>query len=222
MPGTGLPTWPPPGSFGRGRFSGTTSRCVPSMKCPRYLGLLALFTVSTACGDGEGPNLHGEPDFSAVVNGAKWTPDTAIGILYGSICDTTLFVAALRSVSPQDDEELILDMRRFPGPGTSALSDTSTGSFALFSRTHTVPGALPTTQSYWSTSTSPGRLTIYGLTTSDSLITGSFTFKAVAIPDTAPPYILSGQFRVRYTFQQVYVVSCDPPPAEVSRLNPDG
>jgi hypothetical protein len=82
-------------------------------------------------------------------------------------------------------------------------------------------GSLPTTQSYWSTPAAPGRLTVYGLTTTDSLITGSFAFKAVAIPDTAPPYILSGQFRVRYTFQQFYVVSCDPPPPEVPRLKSD-
>jgi hypothetical protein len=174
--------------------------------------LLALLAQPIACGDGGGPSLNGAPTFTVVMNGAPWTPDTAVGILYGSICDTTLLVMAVRRVSPQDVEEVYLDMRHFRGPGSSTLSDTATGVFGAYFRTHTVPGSLPVTQSHWSMLTAPGRLTIHGITTSDSLITGSFAFEAAAIPDTAVHRMLGGYFRVRYTMQPVYVVSCDPPP----------
>lgn len=53
----------------------------------RSLVLLALLALPGGCGDGGGPNLHGPPGFTATMNGMQWEPDTAVGILYASVCE---------------------------------------------------------------------------------------------------------------------------------------
>jgi hypothetical protein len=158
------------------------------------------------CGDGGGPNLHGPTTFTVTLDGAGWLPDTAVTLVYGSTCDTTAFISAVREVSDQEVEEVILIVHGFSATGQLALSDTSTPASAAFSVSQ-ISGGFPTsTVTYWSRPETPGELTIVGATRDDSLITGRFAFEAAAIPDSGVHRRLTGHFRVRYSFQPVYTV----------------
>jgi hypothetical protein len=169
--------------------------------------LLPLLGGQAACGDGNGPDLHGAAYFTASVNGAVWQPDTVVALLWGSPCDTTLLVSGVRSAGSHG-EEITVDVRLFHGPTTVTLADTSTGAFGVFS-TYPLPVS-QAIQSFWTTSAATGQLRITGLTTDDSLISGSFSFSAQTIPDTAPHRTIVAQFRTRYTFQPVFTVGCSP------------
>jgi hypothetical protein len=176
------------------------------MRDIRRVGVAALLFASTSCGDAGGPALHGPPSFAVTLDGAGWVPDTAVTIAYASLCDTTVFISAVRNVSDQEVEEVLLIVHRFPAAGQLALSDTSTLASAAFSESQ-MSGSFPvSTVTYWTRPAAPGLLTIVGATRDDSLITGRFAFQAATIPDAGIHRQLTGQFRVRYTLQPVYTV----------------
>jgi len=183
-----------------------------AMRHPRLLALIACLTVSTACGDSSGPSDHGLPFFSATVGLTSWRPDTAIAWLYGSDSDTMLVIGAGRSVSISQIETITLFVHHFGAPGRFALADTTSAAFGGFS-VYDLSGPLfdPVFQ-YWTQSPGSGTLTVTGLTQNDSLVTGRFSFEAATIPDSVPHRRVSGQFRLRYQFQQVFTPARLPTP----------
>lgn len=170
---------------------------------------LLLFPLLAACGDSAGPDPHGPETFTATVNGSAWRSDTAVAILFGSICDTSLFLSAVRRSAADSTEEFFLSLDSFRGTTSAPLADTSTRAWAGFSLTHDTTGVPPTSLIYWSNPASPGLLRVTGVTVDDSLVSGDFAFQGATIPDTTAHRNVSGHFRVRYIFQQVFVVACD-------------
>jgi hypothetical protein len=76
----------------------------------------------------------------------------------------------------------------------------------VFTITHlNAPGLPPPTETYLSGPLFPGTLRITDVSQTDSMVAGTFAFQAAMIPDTTPHRALSGRFRVRYSFQQVYL-----------------
>lgn len=144
--------------------------------------------------------------FTVTLDGASWLPDTAVTIVYGSTCDTTAFISAVREISDREIEEVILIVHGFPAAGQVALSDTSTPASAAFSVSQISAGFPTSTVSYWTGPSTPGLLTIVGATRDDSLITGHLAFEAASIPDSGVHRRLAGQLRVRYSFQPAYSV----------------
>jgi hypothetical protein len=159
--------------------------------------------VVAACGDTSGPSAHGSRFFSATIDGAMWSPDTALAFLFASDSDTVMVVGAGRTVSMSWGEAITIFVHHFGAPGQFALADTTSPAFGGYS-VYDLSGPLfdPAFQ-YWSRSTGPGSLTGTGLTQNDSLVTGRFSFEAATIPDAVPHRRVSGQFRLRYLFQQV-------------------
>jgi hypothetical protein len=176
------------------------------MRYAWYLTAIALFLASTSCGDDGGPDLHGPLTFAGTLDGVAWRPDTSIAIVSGSTCDTTTVISAVRQVTESEEEAVTLILQRFPAAGQATLADTSTAAFATFSVSQVSAGVITSTVTYWTRSLNPGWLTIAGATRTDSLVTGTFAFDAVTMPDTAPHRRLTGRFRVRYSFQPVYTV----------------
>ena len=174
------------------------------MRHPCLVALTACVMVVAACGDSNGPSAHGSPFFSATVDGTVWNPDTALAFMWGSDSDTTLVIAAGRTVSISRGETIAIFVHHFGAPGQFALADTTSPAFGGFS-VYDLSGPLfnPVFQ-YWTRSTGPGSLTVTGLTQDDSLVTGRFSFEATTIPDSVPHRRVSGQFRLRYRFQQVF------------------
>lgn len=170
----------------------------------------AVLLTILGCRD-QGPPGNEPTRFSATLDRAPWVPDTAGAILFGSQCDTTLVVSATRQVTPEDSEEITLVLYQFRGATSVSLRDTATAAYGSFSLTHWPEGQLPTTQSYFTWSDHPGTLTIQGATRSDSVVFGSFAFEGAQSPADLTQRRVTGQFRVHYLFQQVYVVECDPP-----------
>ena len=164
--------------------------------------------VILGCGD-QGPG-HSESRFSVTLDGLPWVPDSAVAILYGSQCDTTLHLGAGRSTSPQDGEAVTMVLHHFSGAASVSLGDTSTAAYGAFVLTHYPVGGLPVNDPYWTWSRRPGTLTIQGLTGTDSVMFGSFAFEAASTPSGLSQRRLTGQFRVRYEFQPVFVVECQP------------
>lgn len=170
---------------------------------------LLLLPLLAACGDSGGPDLHGPEVFTARVNGATWQSDTAVAILFGSVCDTTLFLSGVRHAAADSTEELFLSLESFRGTTTAPLADTSTSAWGAFSSTHDSTGAPPRSSLFWSNATAPGQLRVTGVTLDDSLVSGDFAFQGAEIPDTTTHRNVGGHFRVRYLFQPVFVVACD-------------
>lgn len=167
---------------------------------------VALLFGSLSCGDSGGPNLHGPTTFTVALDGARWFPDTAVSFVYGSECDTTALISATREISDQEVEEVTLILHDFPNAAQVALSDTSTPASGLFIVSQLSGGFPISTVSYWTRPETPGLLRIVGATRDDSLITGRFAFEAATIPDTGVHRYLTGQFRVRYSFQTIYTI----------------
>lgn len=165
-----------------------------------------LLLVLLGCGD-QGPGV-GEPRFSVTLDGLPWVPVSATAILYGSQCDTTLFLGAARSTSLQDEEAVTVVLHHFQGATTVSLSDSTTAAFGVFTMTHYPVGGLPVTDPHWTWSGRPGTLTLQGVTSTDSVMFGSFTFEATAAPSGLDAHRVTAQFRLRYEFQPVYVVGC--------------
>lgn len=168
------------------------------------VALAASAMVVAACGDSSGPSAHGSPFFSATVDGTVWSPDTALAFLFGSGSDTVLVIGAGRTVSISRTEAITIFVHHFGAPGQFALADTTSPAFGGYSL-YDLSGPLfnPVFQ-YWTRSTGLGSLTVTGLTQDDSLVTGRFSFEAATIPDSVPHRRVSGQFRLRYQFQQAF------------------
>lgn len=175
------------------------------LRSSRTLVLLAAVIAGLSCGDSGGPSTSGPSFFTVSVNGAPWYPDTSVGILFGVTPDSgTLDLVAARRI-PGQDQTITLAIRDFPRLGTRALSDitgTATGVVTIY---YTADSTLPPpTTTYFSTPQLPGTLRLTALDQTDSTVVGSFAFTGITTPDTAPHLSLSGSFRLRYTFQQVY------------------
>ncbi len=176
------------------------------MNCRRALLLLGLWTAGVSCGDSGGPNGSGAPFFTATLDGAAWVPDTSLGILSGLSPDSgTLNLIAARLV-PGEDQTITIAIRDFPRLGAIALSDTTgpaTGVVGIiYTNSPTLP---PPSTTYLSTAQEPGLLRITSHNQTDSTVAGTFAFTAVTSPDTAPHLTVSGSFRLRYRFQQVFL-----------------
>jgi hypothetical protein len=145
------------------------------------------------------------------LDGVPWVPDTGAAILFGSQCDSTLVLGASRQITPEDAEDITLVVYQFRGATSVSLRDTATVAYGAFSLTHWPDGQLPTSESYWTWSQRPGTLTIQRVTRTDNIVSGSFAFEGALSPSYLSQRRVTGQFRVRYVFQPVYVVECDPP-----------
>ncbi len=163
--------------------------------------ILGLFLLG-ACGDSGGPGAGGA-SFGATLDGLGWQPDTSLALIIGSATDTTLVIVAGRVVSPLEEQDVTLHLEGFRETGTSALGDTGTASSALFSRLLLSGGQVTGSQVYL-TGQPAGVRQVTGFDRTDSVITGSFSFEAATTPDTAVYRRLMGQFRLRWTFQQVF------------------
>ena len=170
----------------------------------RYPRLIVLSACLAACGDAHGPSAHRSPFFSATVDLTSWRPDTAIAWLYGSDSDTTLVIGAGRTISVSETESITRFVHHFGSPGQFTLADTSSPAFGAFTVSSlTGPLWQPILQ-FWTHAQGSGTATVTGLTEDDSLVTGRFSFEAATIPDSVPHRQVSGQFRLRYQFQQVF------------------
>ena len=177
----------------------------------------ALIVAVAACSDA-GPSTDAEY-FTATLDGARWPVDTAVSLSYATLCDTSSLVAAPRGLIAERLELLSIYFRHYPAVGQYVLGDSSTGTFATFSTGPTTPGPRGA-RLYWFTGAdSPGTLHINAVDRSDSVLTGTFAFDAATIPDTGVRHHLAGQFKVRFSLQQVYTVDC---PAAARRPDPSG
>lgn len=176
------------------------------MNCRRALLILCVGTAGVSCGDSGGPNGSGAPFFTASVDGAAWVPDTTMGILFGLSPDSgSLNLVAVRLV-PGQGQTITLAIRDFPTLGAMALSDISGPATGVVDFVDTnSPTLPPPSTTYLSTAQEPGLLRITAHNKADSTVAGTFAFTAVTSPDTAPHLTVSGSFRLRYTFQQVYL-----------------
>ena len=183
----------------------------------RWLSAALILTVA-ACSDA-GPSTDAEY-FTATLDGASWPVDTAVSLVYATLCDTSSMVAAPRGRIAEQLELLSIYFRHYPAVGQYVLGDSSSGTFATFSTGPTTPGPRGA-RLYWFTGAdSPGTLHINTVDQSDSVLTGTFAFNAATIPDTAPHHHLAGQFKVRFSLLQVFTVDC--PAAAPRRSDPSG
>jgi hypothetical protein len=162
--------------------------------------------ILLGCGD-QGPGV-GDRRFTMTLDGLSWVPETATAILYGSQCDTTLFLGAARSTSSQDGEAVTIVLHHFSGAASVSLGDPGAPAYGAFALTHNPVGGLPVIDLYRTWSRRPGTLTLQGVTTTDSVMYGSFAFEAALTPSGLNAHRVSGQFRLRYEFQPVFVVEC--------------
>lgn len=166
------------------------------------LGILAL--MSAGCSDSGGPDLSGPAFFTGTLDGVSWVGDTTVAILSGG---STLSITGARLVSATEEQDITLSLQGF-GPGIYMLADQSGPAVAALTVMHVDNHILTSMSTYLSSSQHPGELRITGISTSDSVVTGSFAFEAAAQPDTAPHHHISGGFRVRYRTQVVYPPGC--------------
>ncbi len=185
---------------------------------PLYRWLSAALILAVAACSDAGPSTDAEY-FTATLDGASWPVDTAVSLVYATLCDTSSLVAAPRGLIAQQLELLSIYFRHYPAVGQYVLGDSSSGTFATFSTGPTTPGPRGPRVAWYSLGDSPGTLHISAVDRSDSVLTGTFAFDAATIPDTAPRHHLAGRFKVRFTLQPVYVVAC---PAAPRRPDPSG
>jgi hypothetical protein len=171
-------------------------------------GLLVVLIAASylACSDANAPSLEGPSFFSITLDGHPWSVDTVTGVFYHTTPDSgTLNLFAVRT--RQTTVETVALTFRLPltaavVPLTGSLGP-STGSYIVTARS-SPPPATPLT--YTSAAAMPGSLRITGSSTKDTIVAGTFTFRAAANPDTAGHHTVTGQFRVRYFTQQVYTL----------------
>jgi hypothetical protein len=174
------------------------------MRCNWVRNLGLLVAVGAACSDSSGPDLNGPAFFTATLDGVSWAGDTTVAVLTNG---SHLSVTGVRSASPTEEQEITLTLEGF-GKGTFVLGDQTAAGVAALTvmqvDNHVVTGI----SHYLSSPQHPGELRITGISTSDSVVTGSFAFEAASQPDTASHHQVSGQFRVRYATQVVYPPTC--------------
>jgi hypothetical protein len=172
----------------------------------RYLWLVALtggLLALSRCGDPEGPAVAGSPFFAATIDGTAWVPDTASCLVISTSIGTAAAITASRFVSAQEEQGITILFTGFPAPGQFPLVNISGPATAFFSvyRLNGIVRDRPL--QYSSGSAQPGLLSITGVSNTDSLITGTFSFEGATIPDSTPHHVLTGRFRLRYEVVQV-------------------
>lgn len=167
--------------------------------------LLSLLLATAACGDSGGPDLSGSAYVTASLDGSAWTADTTFGIFFGLTPDSGSLVFGGARIVGDQEEDLTIAFRGVPGTGTFTLADTTAPAIGLFSVIYLNAGFPPPMDTWQSSPLFPGTLRITGWNPTDSIVAGTFAFEAATDPDTAAHRTLSGQFRVRYTFQQVFI-----------------
>ncbi len=166
--------------------------------------LLAL-AAGLACSDSTGPTVNGPSFFHVALDGHPWTPDTVTGYFFYTHPDSgTLNLFATRT-RDSVTEDLTLSIR-LPLPGRSLiLADTGTVAVGYYSLTdETIPPPQVRSLLFTSTTSTPGTLGVSGFQPRDSVIAGTFSFTASAMPDTAGHRTVAGSFRIHYLTEQVF------------------
>lgn len=167
------------------------------------LGLLGLaFTL--ACGDDTGPG-HQTVSFIAQVNGISWPSDTAVAIAFGAPADTALSVAAVRTVSAAEEQQISFVLHGFSGTGSDTLGDSTFAGVGAFAISQVSGGVVTGSTIYRTMASAPGTVTITRLNRADSTVSGSFAFETALTPDTAPHRQVTGSFTIRLEFIPVFV-----------------
>lgn len=169
----------------------------------RYLWLVALtggLLALSRCGDSEGPAVAGPPFFTATLDGSAWVSDTALCIVLSTSTGTATLIAASRLVSAQEGQGISIVFTGSPVRGQFPLVDIFGLATAFFS-VYRVNGGLPLY--YNSGSAQPGLPSITSVNSTDSIMTGTFTFEGATNPDSTPHHVLTGQFRIRDEVAQV-------------------
>ena len=181
------------------------------MRLPRYpLQLLAL-GLAAACSDPSGPGLNGPPFFNATVNGSLWSPE----ISQGYCVDADLDIYANRSASPSTGSEvLVVSLGDLPRLGSFNLGDSASGRSAIFV---VFPLSTGSKKTYSTRSQDPGQIKITGLDLTDSLVAGTFQFRATDITNPTDQRTIAGEFRLRlfpvYTVEHPQGSPCLVPPS---------
>ncbi|HUL04546.1 MAG TPA: hypothetical protein VLV16_15095 [Gemmatimonadales bacterium] len=163
------------------------------MRHVRFLALTGALLVLTECGQPEGPSASGHPFFTATLDGATWVADFSDGFMLGS----STVISGRRYVSPQETEDIWIQIAGPPSVGKFALRGLFSPATGFFSKQTIGAPSLPLP--YLSSDANPGVASVDGVNRSDSLIAGTFAFEAAQIPDTGAHHVLSGAFLVRYT-----------------------
>jgi hypothetical protein len=173
---------------------------------PAVLGSLCLILAAgLACGDSGGPDLDGPVFFTGTLDGSAWAGDTVVATLTSS---TALSITGARVASADEEQEITLFLSGFGQTGTFVLAGGPTAGVAALSVLKIGNNTVTAISTYLSSAAAPGELRITGISTKDSVVTGSFLFEAAAVPDTAPHRHVSGRFRVRYRTLVVYPPGC--------------
>lgn len=174
------------------------------MRLPTFrLALLGLaFTL--ACGDDTGPG-HPPLSFTAKLDGLAWPSDTAVAIAFGAATDTALSVAAVRSVSAAEEQQISFVLHGFSGTGSDSLGDSTFAGVGAFAISQVSGGVITATTIYRTIAAAPGTVTITRLNRADSTVSGSFAFETALSPDTAPHRQITGSFTIRLEFIPVFV-----------------
>jgi hypothetical protein len=159
-----------------------------------------------ACSDSGAPDLDGPDFFEITLDGQPWGPDTATGVFYFTHPDTGTLNLFATGVGPTTTGTIALSIRLPLRSRVLPLADTGSAAVGTYLPGQPPGSPLPVRPLvYWSTAVSPGTLRISGFSATDTVIAGTFSFQAAAIPDTAGHHTVTGRFRVRYFTQQVYV-----------------
>lgn len=167
---------------------------------------LALGLALAACSDASGPSARGPTFFVAAVNGTPLAaPDRIIAVLVGATPDSARLDIVADKLGPNGlFNRLDLYLRRVPQPGTAALADTTapgSGVYLVQYQDVSVPSV--GLGAYYTHSAEPGFLRITAVNSQDSIVAGTFSFRASPTLDPNLHVSVTGQFRVRYTFVQI-------------------
>ncbi|HUL04545.1 MAG TPA: hypothetical protein VLV16_15090 [Gemmatimonadales bacterium] len=168
----------------------------------RFLALAGILLGLTSCAQSDGPTavkggttLDGPPYFQATLDGAPWPADTVGAVvLTPTAGGVATLISATRRVSSHELQRITLGLATFPAEGHFALGGIFSQHVGFFD--------IDTTSaqiSYFSVDARPGMVTVDAVSTTDSVLVGTFAFEAAPMPDTSAHRMLTGQFRVRYT-----------------------
>ena len=173
--------------------------------------LAAALTATLACGNDApgGPSLEGTSFLDATLDGQAWVPDTVTGIMYGTSPDSGYLAIIAGKFEGARQETLIISVP-FPQRGDVALGHFTTAGTGVY---QVIPDTAVLARpflTYTSRDEYPGYLTVARLSLGDSVATGRFSFQAATSPDTTAHRAVTGSFRVRYRFQQIYTLDAAP------------
>ncbi len=173
--------------------------------------LAAALTATLACGDDApgGPSLEGTSFLDATLDGQAWVPDTVTGIMYGTSPDSGYLTIIAGKFEGLRQETLVISVP-FPRLGDVALGHFTTAGNGVYQVIPDTSAVVRPFLMYTSRDEYPGRLHLARLSQGDSVATGRFSFQAATSPDTTAHRALTGSFRVRYRFQQIYTLDAVP------------